>query len=80
MKTNTCFWIALIALSALSFSISGTGVRSTTAALILAAAGLKSAAVGWQFMELRSAHPVWRVGLFALLTVGLSVIFLLFPR
>jgi hypothetical protein len=73
MKVNTCIWAVLLALSVLSFSLSGP----TAAALILSAAGVKSALVGWQFMELRTAHFVWRLGLFALLAGMLGLVWLL---
>ena len=73
MKTNTWVWVALLLLSAFSFSIGGR----TAIGLVLVAAGLKSALVGRQFMELRSAHLVWTLELFALLTFVLGLVYLL---
>lgn len=73
MRANTCIWAVLLALSVLSFSLSGP----TAAALILSAAGVKSALVGWQFMELRTAHVVWRLGLLTLLAGVLGLVWLL---
>jgi ABC-type Co2+ transport system permease subunit len=73
MRANTCIWAVLLVLSVLSFSMSG----ATAAALILSTAGVKSALVGWQFMELRRAHVVWRLGLFALLAGVLGLVWLL---
>lgn len=75
MKTNTCVWVLLLSLSLLSFSASGAGA----AALILSAAGIKSALVCWQFMEMRRAHAVWRLGLFTLLSSLIGLLWLLVP-
>ena len=69
MKTNTWIWIALVLLSASSFWLSGTPQGATVAITILGAAGVKATLVGWQFMELRSAHLAWKLG-FPLLLVG----------
>lgn len=77
MKANTWIWAALLMLSVVSFSISETAHDQAAAAFILAAAGLKSALVGWQFMELRTAHLVWRLALFALLAGLLGLVYLL---
>ena len=67
MKTNTSVWIALLVLSVSSFSIGGVAGKGTAAAFLLAAAGVKAGMVGWQFMDLRSAHRAWPAAMFALL-------------
>lgn len=77
MKATTCTWAALLLLSALSYSISETAHGRMSTALILGAAGLKSGLVGWEFMELRTAHLVWRLALFAMLAGVLSLVYLL---
>lgn len=69
MKSNTWIWIALMLLSASSFSVSGTARGITAALIILGAAGVKAGLVGWQFMELRSAHLAWKLA-FPILLVG----------
>ena len=71
MKTNSWIWIALILLSASSFSVSGKGTMATV--IILGAAGVKAGLVGWRFMELRTAHVAWKLAFPILLfgTVGL---------
>lgn len=73
MKANTLALALLILLSAVNFSIGGGSV----AGLVLAASGAKAAILGWQFMELRSAHFVWRLALFAFLAVMLGGVYLL---
>jgi hypothetical protein len=74
MKLNTGIWIALLLLSTLSFSASETIRAGTLTIFILAAAGVKAALVGWQFMELRSAHLMWRVATFTLLAGVLGLV------
>ena len=73
MKANTVTWFALVALSALSFSVGGRSLP----ALVLTAAGLKSALLGWRFMELHTAAPVWKAAFLSLLVVLLTLIYLL---
>ena len=73
MKANTIIWILLVALSATSFSIAG---GSATVAILIAA-GVKSTLVGWQFMELYAAHPIWRAALATFLVGLLAIIYLL---
>lgn len=77
MKAHTWTWAALLLLTVLGFFVSETGHGATAAAFILGAAGVKSGLVGWQFMEMRSAHLVWRLALFSLLTGILGLVFLL---
>ena len=64
-RANGLVWLALIALTFVSFTVSDTLGRAALLP-ILGAAGLKSVLVGFQFMGLRLAHPLFRVG-FALL-------------
>ena len=80
MKANTWIWTALLLLSASSFSVSESADKNMAATLILGAAGLKSGLVGWQFMELRSAHLVWKLAFFALLAGVLGLVYLLVRR
>jgi hypothetical protein len=77
MKANTWTWAALLLLTVSGFSASETAHGTTAAAFILGAAGLKSGLVGWRFMELRSAHVVWKLALFALLSGVLALVLLL---
>ena len=73
MNLNTAVWIILVLLSAVSYSLGGGGAM----AFILAAAGIKAGLVGWQFMELRTAHPVWNAGLLSILAAVLGLVYLL---
>ena len=75
MKANTMTWAILVLLSAVSFSIAG----ASASAPILAAAGVKAAFVGWQFMELRTAHRAWAAALLTFLAALLGLIHLLGP-
>jgi len=77
MKANAWAWAAQLLLTVSGFSVSESAHGTTAAAFILGAAGLKSGLVGWQFMELRCAHLVWKLALFALLSGVLALIFLL---
>ena len=70
MKANTWTWLGLLALSVLSFLIDG----KTATGLILIAAGVKTTLVGWQFMDLRSAHPIWKLGFLALVLGELGLV------
>jgi hypothetical protein len=70
MKTNLLTWTALLLLTTVSFLTSETAHGQAAAIFILAAAGAKCAALGWQFMELRAAHWLWRSTLLAIV-VGL---------
>lgn len=73
MKPNTWTWLLLLTLTVVSYCIDGR----SAAGLILIAAGVKATMVGWQFMELRSAHPIWRLALAAVLTGVLALVYLL---
>ena len=64
MRANGLIWILLLTVSAVGFR--ARGIEGGT---ILLAASVKSLLVGWQFMELRSAHLAWRLG-FGLLVLG----------
>ena len=70
MKAGTLTWIVLMLLTVTSFVIGG----GATAWFVITAAGVKAALVGWQFMELRYAHPIWAIALFALLAAILGVV------
>ncbi len=58
-RSRTYVWVALLGLTFVSFA---AGDRLARAALvpIMIAAALKSSMVGFEFMELRRAHPLWR--------------------
>lgn len=73
MRSNTLTWIVLILLSVVSYLLGGRDA----ALFVLLAAGIKAGLVGWQFMELRTAHPVWNVGLLSILAVVLGLVALL---
>lgn len=79
VRTNTVSWFLLLLLSGASLHAGGRGHGIGVAALLLAAAAAKSAVVGWQYMELRSAHVLWKAG-FASLLVGLLAALLLLAR
>ena len=76
MKTNALCWLTLILLTITGVMISEgeSGLNSTL--IILSAALIKSGLVGWRFMELHTAHVIWKTaflfmmsGLFGLLYV-----------
>ena len=73
MNTNTAVWVALLGLTVVSFSISGHAFES----LVLVTAGLKAAMVAWNFMELRTAHLVWKLGVGALITLALGLVYIM---
>ena len=73
MTRNILVWLALLVLSVASFAISGHAIGG----LVLAAGGLKAAMVAWQFMELRTAHLAWPVGLATLLFVALGLVYVI---
>lgn len=72
-RANTLTWLALLALTALTF---GLGRQDGPAAVrwLLALAGVKCLLVAGQFMELRHAAWGWPagVGLLLLLLLGLA--------
>ena len=74
LRSRTYVWMALLGLTFVSF---GAGDRLARAALvpIMIAAALKSSMVGFEFMELRRGHPIWRAA-FATL-IGAIVVALL---
>lgn len=67
MKSNTDCWIFLILLTLVGVMISDVDQSSKTGVLIMSAALIKSALVGWRFMELHSAHRLWRTGFLAVI-------------
>lgn len=69
-RANGLVWLALIALTFVSFTVSDTLGRAALLPILAAAAG-KSAMVGFQFMGLRQAHPMFRA-VFAVL-IGVLV-------
>lgn len=77
MNENARVWLALMALSLSSFSISETAQGKAVAGIVLGTAGLKAGLLAWRFMELRLAHSVWKFALFALLAGFLSLVYLL---
>lgn len=77
MKPITWIWIALMLLSASSFSVSESARGATASVIILSVAGVKAGLVGWQFMELRTAHLAWKLAFAILLAGTLGLICLL---
>jgi hypothetical protein len=73
MRINTVCWLLLILLTITGVTVSGTDHGSNAAAIILMAALIKSGLVGWRFMELHTAHGLWKAGFLMLITglVGL---------
>ena len=67
-------WLTLVALTVASFAVSETsGSRAAVAAILLVAGG-KALLVGFEFMELRSAHAVWKVAFASLVTLIVGVL------
>ena len=66
MKTNTVCWIFLILLTLAGVMISDVDQSAKAGALIMSAALIKSTLVGWRFMELHSAHALWRASFVAM--------------
>ena len=80
MKTNTITWIALVGLTGVSLLVSERYQSGGAAGVILAAAAVKCAVLGWEFMELRSAHWFWRAGFLGVLAGILGGVGLLITR
>jgi hypothetical protein len=77
-RASTVTWLALVALTLTSFTLSETsGVRAAVLP-IMGAALVKVSLVGFQFMELRTAHGIWKTAFTALL--ALIVVVLLATR
>lgn len=74
LKINALTWMALLSLCLVSF----LGRRGV--ALLLAAAGLKAAILGWRFMELHAAHWVWRVLVLGQVVILLGILRTLLAR
>lgn len=74
MRAHAFIWGALLLLTLTSFLTGHSLPAQGAATVILALAGLKCAALGWQFMELRTAHWAWRTALFALLAAILAAV------
>lgn len=53
---NLVTYLALIALTAITFP------AARHPSFLMALAGIKCLLVGFAFMDLRHAHPVWRLG------------------
>lgn len=62
---DTLAYVALVGLTFASYAASDA-LGAAALSPILAVATAKSALVGFQFMGLRAAHPVWRVAFTAL--------------
>ena len=77
MKTNTLCWLGLILLTITGVAASGTDHRAHVTLIILSAAWIKSGLVAWQFMELRTAHVLWKTGFLTLITGLVALLFLL---
>lgn len=77
MNTNTLCWLLLILLTLTGVSVSGTDHGSSATAIILSAALVKSGLVGWRFMELHTAHAVWKAGFLVLITGLVGLLFAL---
>lgn len=74
MRAHALTWGALLLLTLTSFLTGHSLPARHAAAVILGLAGLKGAALGWQFMELRTAHWAWRLALFTLLAAILATV------
>lgn len=77
LRPHAFVWSALVTLTLFSFVVGeGLGIRALPGAILLVAAG-KGLLLAWRFMELRTAHAVWRmtfVGAWLLLIGGLLLL------
>ena len=80
MKTNAWTWAVLVILTAGSFWTRGALHGRDAGLIILGAAGVKCCGLGWQFMELRAAHGMWRAVLAVLVFGLLGVVGMLAAR
>ncbi len=61
MKANLITWLALISLTVTGYFFSDSTLSGRTLALlILLLYGIKFLSIGFQFMELKKAHPAWK--------------------
>lgn len=74
MKTNTLCWLFLILLTITGVVVSDAVHGPRAAGIILLAALAKTVLVGWRFMELHSAHRIWRTGFVLLITTLLGLL------
>jgi hypothetical protein len=77
MKPNTLCWILLLGLTVAASTLSRTTAGHGPMVVVLGLALVKAALVGWQFMDLRTAHIVWKSAFLLLLTGMVGVICLL---
>lgn len=70
MKLNTLCWLGLILLTLTGVMASEAMPNPVTLWIVLSAAWIKMSLVGWRFMELHSAHGLWKAG-FLLMITGL---------
>lgn len=74
MKTNTIVWMILVLLTVTGVIVSDAVHGPGAAGTILVAALGKTILVGWRFMELHTAHLLWKSA-FLLLMAGLLGLF-----
>jgi lipopolysaccharide export LptBFGC system permease protein LptF len=75
MKANLITWLVLISLTVTGYFFSGsTRSGSALALLILTLFGIKFLSIGYQFMELKKAHPAWKTLLPVIIFVFITFI------
>ncbi len=73
--TNKITWIILLSLTITGFIFSESSfIKTGLAVVITLLYGIKFLGIGFQFMELRKAHIVWKVILVTILVVFVSFI------
>lgn len=81
MYPETGIWLALLTLTAATFTVGELGLSGAGPVLgVLALALLKGRLVAWHFMELRRVRPLWRAilgGWLLVVGAGIAVAFLI---
>lgn len=62
MRANHCVLGLLVVLTLGLFAAGGEAGLGSATLWVLPVAGLKAVLVGWQFMDLRTAHGAWKLG------------------
>lgn len=75
MRTHAVVWTALMLLTLVAFGAGESVLGGVAFTALLLVAAVKSLLVGWHYMELRSAHPAWRL-VFSLYLAGFLALFL----
>lgn len=76
-KKNSIMWVALVALTILSYQFSESHVGILGLILVVIASVIKFFGVSLQFLELKKAHSFWKYGLLGFLVFFYTVIYFL---